>query len=49
MVSPFVARANGRVIWDGRDRDGSLVKPGLYFVRVEAAGRSAVARVVLVR
>jgi ligand-binding sensor domain-containing protein len=41
--------ANGGFVWDGRDDDGGLVSPGIYFVRVEAQGRSAVARVVLLR
>jgi hypothetical protein len=43
----FSAAANGLAIWDGRDDDGRLVRPGLYFVRAEAGGRSAVARVVV--
>jgi hypothetical protein len=41
--------ANGGFVWDGRDDDGVLVSPGIYFVRVEAQGRSAVARVILLR
>jgi ligand-binding sensor domain-containing protein len=48
-VRDFTARENGAVIWDGRDGDGALVRPGLYFVRVESGGRSAVARVAVVR
>src|SRR6185295_5609088 len=31
-VRRFVA-ANGAVFWDGRDDQGRLVKPGIYFVR----------------
>ncbi|HET9328459.1 MAG TPA: hypothetical protein VFQ05_16955, partial [Candidatus Eisenbacteria bacterium] len=38
---------NGGFVWDGRDDDGVLVSPGVYFMRVEAQGRSSVARVVL--
>jgi len=41
--------ANGAIVWDGRDDDGRLVKPGIYFVRVEAGGRAAVARVALIQ
>jgi hypothetical protein len=41
--------ANGAIVWDGRDNDGRLVKPGIYFVRVEAGGRSVVARVALIQ
>ena len=40
---------NGRVIWDGRDGRGDLVKPGIYFVRAESAGRAGVARIAVVR
>jgi hypothetical protein len=40
---------NGAIVWDGRDDDGRLVKPGIYFVRVEAGGRAAVARVALIQ
>jgi hypothetical protein len=40
---------NGGVVWDGRDDRGGLVSPGLYFVRVEAGGRTATARVVVLR
>jgi hypothetical protein len=48
-VQRFEARGNARVIWNGRDESGSTVKPGMYFVRVFAGGRSGVARVVVVR
>lgn len=37
------------VLWDGRDADGRVVRPGLYFVRVEAGDQRGVARVALVR
>jgi hypothetical protein len=40
---------NGGVLWDGRNDDGALVKPGLYFVQVEAGGRAATSRVTLLR
>ena len=35
--------------WDGRDRQGNLVSPGLYFVRCQALGGQQVRRVLLVR
>ncbi|HTM57227.1 MAG TPA: two-component regulator propeller domain-containing protein [Candidatus Udaeobacter sp.] len=41
--------SNGDIVWDGRDDGGGLVRPGLYFVRVEAGGRTATARVTLLR
>lgn len=37
------------LVWDGRDADGRLAGPGIYFVRVEAGDQSGVARVALVR
>jgi hypothetical protein len=43
----FHGAANHAVVWDGRDDHRALVPPGIYFVRVEGGGRSAVARVVL--
>jgi hypothetical protein len=39
--------ADGAVFWDGRDEQGHLVQPGIYFVRAEGGGRVAVARVAL--
>ncbi len=45
----FRTAGNGLVIWDGRDEGGRPVKPGIYFVRARAGGRTAVARVVLLR
>ena len=38
-----------RVFWDGTDLNGRPVSPGLYFLRVEAGGQSASAKVVLLR
>jgi len=37
------------VPWDGRDRTGRSVAPGVYFVRLEAAGQRSSARVVRLR
>jgi hypothetical protein len=48
-VQRFQSRSNGAVIWNGRDEGGSAVQPGIYFVRVQAGGRTGVARVVVVR
>lgn len=49
LVRRFSANANGRVIWDGRDDDGSLVPAGVYFVHARGGGRDASARVVVLR
>jgi hypothetical protein len=38
----------GSVAWDGRDESGSVVHPGIYFVRVQSGGVSRVARVVVI-
>jgi len=44
-------RAAGRhsVSWNGRDQDELAVSPGVYFVRLEAAGETAIANVVRLR
>ena len=49
LLHTFEGVGNDQPIWDGRDRNGSLVRPGIYFVRVEAGGRSGTKRVALVR
>jgi ligand-binding sensor domain-containing protein len=43
------ASDDGAVFWDGRDDDGRLVRPGVYFVLARAGGREAVARVAVIR
>ncbi len=48
-VADFDVPSGGRVIWDGRDDEGRLVKPGLYLVHVEAGGRAATVRVAVIR
>ena len=35
--------------WDGRDQDGAISSPGLYFVRVRAGALAAEARLVRIR
>ena len=48
-VGAFNVPANGRVIWDGRNELGRLVRPGIYLIHVEAGGRSATVRVAVLR
>ena len=48
-IGDFDVPANGRVIWDGKDEEGRMVKPGVYLVNVEAGGRSATVRVAVLR
>jgi hypothetical protein len=38
-----------RVVWDGRNDQGQRVPSGVYFLKLEALGQSAVQRVVVVR
>ena len=38
-----------RVRWDGRDGHGQRVASGLYFARLEHAGRQLVTRVIATR
>ena len=36
-------------VWDGRDRNGSVVPPGVYFIRAEGGGRATSRQLVLLR
>jgi ligand-binding sensor domain-containing protein len=49
MVRRLTATTNGDLLWDGRDESGAQVRPGLYFVRIDAGGRQMTARVTLLR
>jgi len=49
VVSRFSDVRNGQEFWSGIDLHGSVVRPGIYFVRVTSRGRSATSRMVLVR
>lgn len=46
-VHAFAGASNAALVWNGRDRNGRLVQPGVYFLHVEAGGRSAVLRIAL--
>ncbi len=48
-VSRFAGIASGGVVWNGRDSNGTLVRPGVYFVHARGGGREAVVRVVVLR
>jgi hypothetical protein len=45
----FRERGSYAVPWDGTDDRGITVAPGVYFVRLEAAGEARVTRTVLAR
>jgi ligand-binding sensor domain-containing protein len=49
VVREFGGVADGAVIWDGRDSDGGLVRPGIYFVHARAGGHEGLKRVVVLR
>ena len=49
VVSHFSGVRDGQTFWSGKDDHGSVVKPGIYFVRVTSRGHSATARVAVVR
>jgi flagellar hook assembly protein FlgD len=38
-----------RITWDGRDESGRKAAAGVYLARLNAAGRSAASKLVLVR
>jgi hypothetical protein len=48
-VRQFSAAENQSMIWNGLDDSGKQVKPGVYFVFIEAGGRSATLRVAVLR
>ncbi len=48
-LTRFEVRGNRRVVWNGRDANNELARPGIYFLRAESGGRSAVVRLVLLR
>jgi ligand-binding sensor domain-containing protein len=48
-LTRFSVRGNQRVVWDGRDSNRELARPGIYFLRAESGGRSSVVRLVLLR
>ena len=47
LVREFTTTSFGQVFWDGRDQDGVMARPGVYFVRADRDGRRARARFVL--
>jgi hypothetical protein len=47
-VRSFTTTTPGAVVWDGRDNDGNLARPGVYFLRADGGGRQARARFVLI-
>jgi ligand-binding sensor domain-containing protein len=49
LVRRFENLSNGALFWNGRDDEGVLVRPGLYFVRVKGGGAEATARLAVVR
>ena len=50
LVRSMVARAGTASLrWDGRDRAGHAVSPGVYLARVESGGLRAGARIVVLR
>ena len=46
-VRAFQSTGTDPIFWDGRDKKGNVVKPGIYFVRATAGDQVAFARVVL--
>jgi len=48
-VHRFEGTGNQGVVWDGRHQGGDRVRPGIYFVRVEVGGKSAIRRIAVVR
>ena len=49
LVDQEVSAGPHEIVWDGRANDGSRAAAGVYFVRLEAGGREAEAKMLLVR
>jgi hypothetical protein len=49
LSASMFAAGPQRLAWDGRDDGGSLVKSGLYFVRVESNGEAASGKLIRTR
>ena len=49
VVKQLLGNATSGGLWDGTDENGSAVRPGLYFLRIDSGGKTRVGRVVLVR
>ena len=48
-VATFEGVANQGMVWNGRDSNGEVAGPGLYFFRVRSGGASGTFRVVLLK
>ena len=49
VVKELLGSATSGSLWDGTDASGSLVRPGLYFLKVQSGGKTRIGRVVLLR
>ena len=49
LVREFTTTVPGQVFWDGRDRDGVMVRPGVYFLRFDGVGGLQVRKLLLTR
>ena len=51
VATPFAGKAPAgaaQIDWGLRAADGSRVSPGLYFARLEAPGRTVLARITVI-
>ncbi len=49
LVKDLLGNASSGGVWDGTDASGAVVRPGLYFLKVQTGNQTRVARVVLLR
>jgi flagellar hook assembly protein FlgD len=49
LIDAEVPAGAGHVTWDGTDERGSTVAPGLYFLRLSAAGATGTVRLLRVQ
>lgn len=42
-------RGHHRLVWDGRDEGNRNVASGVYFIRLDAAGKSSIRKAMLLK
>jgi len=45
----FSGVGNQGLVWDGHTEQGDLARPGIYFFRIESAGKTTTSRLILLR
>lgn len=49
LLDSDIERGQHRVVWDGRDDGNRSVASGVYFIRLEAAGKTSIRKAMLLK